>query len=101
MLLFVNFMFSNTVFIHTHTTDSGRVVAHSHPYLPSSHHNHSTQGLDLISVLNLYAASTEGTSYAPYFAASTSYLVIGDNYQTHLLAKHSRCHNLRAPPALG
>lgn len=44
----VNFMLSNTVFVHTHYTPDGRAVSHSHPYLPSGDgsHSHSQHSLD-------------------------------------------------------
>ena len=38
LCVFVNFVFSNTVFMHSHISDDGRTVTHSHPYMPSGHH---------------------------------------------------------------
>lgn len=55
----VNFMLSNTVFVHTHYTPDGRAVSHSHPYLPSGDgsHSHSQHSLDQIQSFNLASAS--------------------------------------------
>jgi hypothetical protein len=40
--VFVNFVFSNTVFTHTHKYGTYGTVTHSHPYLPSVPHGHAS-----------------------------------------------------------
>mgnify|MGYP001054495653 CR=1 FL=1 len=62
LCVFVNFVFSNTVFMHSHITDNGRTVTHSHPYMPSGHHAHSSVSLDLVAQFNASASSMESAS---------------------------------------
>lgn len=61
MLVFVNFVFSNTVFIHTHI-DGDHSYTHSHPYLPSSSHGHSQNAVNLIAGFNAIAAAFQGVT---------------------------------------
>lgn len=79
---FLNFVFSNTVFLHTHHGLDGRTVSHSHPYLPSApDHGHSAMSLDNIAALNASVASMEGSeSFMPeqYTAKCTIILVEAD-----------------------
>ena len=58
--MFVNFIFANTVFSHTHQEVTGRLVTHSHPYNPAGHHSHSSHSLDQIAAVNAAAAAFEG-----------------------------------------
>ncbi|MDE5649692.1 MAG: hypothetical protein K2I35_01575, partial [Duncaniella sp.] len=76
LLVFVNFMFSNTVFIHYHLLSEGGTVAHSHPYKSSSQHTHSTKELNLISSLNCAAASADTASPVLTLTAPLYYTVI-------------------------
>lgn len=101
LLLFVNFMFSNTVFIHSHTTDDGRTVTHSHPYLPSSHHSHNAQSISLISLLNLTAASAVTTNVAMHIHAPLRYETIVYKYCVAATASYLQCSGLRSPPFMG
>lgn len=55
--LFVNFVFSNTLYIHVHDRADGGKIVHSHPYLPGQSHNHSATDLDHILSFNSDAAS--------------------------------------------
>lgn len=100
LLLFVNFMFSNTVFIHSHTTDDGRTVTHSHPYLPSSHHSHNAQSLSLISLLNLTAASSETTSGTMQIQLPRQFETIVCTYRLYVHAGQLKSSGLRSPPAM-
>lgn len=61
MIVFVNFVFSNTVFIHTHF-EGNHSYTHSHPYLPSSNHSHSQNVLNLIAGFNAVAAAFQGVT---------------------------------------
>ncbi|ROT17264.1 hypothetical protein EEL50_01620 [Muribaculaceae bacterium Isolate-105 (HZI)] len=98
LLVFVNFMFSNTVFTHYHLLSGGRLVAHSHPYTSSSHHTHTANELDLIASLNLTASSADTPCADPSDAAPIQYALIVGHYDAttpyagHLSAK------LREPP---
>lgn len=62
--LLVNFVFANTVFVHTHISDSGRQVTHSHPYLPGGH-SHTQTSLDQIGSFNLAASAFQSVAPAP------------------------------------
>ncbi|MGM9844985.1 MAG: hypothetical protein ACI30K_02015 [Muribaculaceae bacterium] len=48
---FVYFCCGNTLFIHSHTYANNTIV-HSHPYLPSSHHSHSSHDYGAIAWCN-------------------------------------------------
>ena len=61
MLVFVNFVFSNTVFMHTHS-DGNQSYTHSHPYLPSSGHTHSQNAVSLIAGFNAVAAAFQSAT---------------------------------------
>lgn len=59
---FLNFVFSNTVFLHTHHGLDGRPYTHSHPYLPSgADHGHTSASLDQIAAFNASATSMVGS----------------------------------------
>lgn len=59
MAVFVNFMFANTVFMHTHTLNDGSRVTHSHPYVPASHHGHTGSQAGSIAQANAMAGGFE------------------------------------------
>lgn len=96
----MNFIFSNTVFIHSHTTDDGHTVTHSHPYLPSSHHSHSSQSLSLVSLLNLSAASVEAAGHTPVPSAPVLYNSIFNTCIAEISAARIPGLDLRGPPAV-
>lgn len=50
--IFMGYFASTNFFPHTHTVE-GRLVAHSHPYLPSAHHTHSASAVDCIAYLSV------------------------------------------------
>ena len=93
-------MFSNIVFIHSHTTDDGSRVTHSHPYLPSAHHSHSSQSLSLISLLNLTAASVEASGHTPVLNAPVLYSCIFNSCIAEISAARILRMDLRGPPAV-
>lgn len=39
------FTLGNSLFVHTHVLDNGRIIAHSHPFIPGSHHSHTATAL--------------------------------------------------------
>lgn len=49
--VFVFFYCGNTLFLHTHEVEGTKII-HSHPYLPSSHHTHSSQAFQHIFGIN-------------------------------------------------
>ena len=93
-------MFSNTVFIHSHITDDGHRVTHSHPYLPPSHHSHSSQSLSLISLLNLTAASVEMSGHTPVPNAPVLYSRIFNSCIADISAARIHDMDLRGPPVV-
>lgn len=62
--LFLSHYAGATLFVHTHNTAEGSVT-HSHPYLPSSTHGHSTAGfaaIDALTTLWFCVAATVGVA---------------------------------------
>ena len=51
LLLFSMFVVGNILCIHTHQNE-GNIVVHSHPFLPSSQHSHTTSQLITLSIVN-------------------------------------------------
>ncbi len=99
--LFVNFMFVNTVFTHTHRMADGSLMSHSHPYQPSTSHSHSTSLLSLISGFNSAASAFQGI--ASIFLAAISSLIAIDylcKAPQRLINPQYRIYSLRAPPAI-
>lgn len=100
MVMFVNFVFSNSVFMHVHQGVDGRAVAHSHPYLPSSHHGHSSQMLELISGFNASASAVDAGSILELAAPDCAYseLFTGSLCRVAVVAHKARL--VRAPPVI-
>lgn len=99
LVLFVSFMFTNTVFMHTHYCIDGGIVTHSHPYVPSSSHTHSALSLDQIAGFNFAASSAQASSAviacAPFSRIITqSYIAYLPGTTRHICPAIS----LRAPP---
>lgn len=98
LLLFVNFAFSNVIFMHTHSDGANGTVVHSHPYLPNSTHSHSSSSLAQIAAFNASAASFQGVAQQPvpesFFSSveiETVYIRVSRHVEKTLAA-------LRAPP---
>ncbi len=99
--VFINFMFVNTVFTHTHRLADGSLMSHSHPYQPSTSHGHSSSLLSLISGFNSAASAFQGM-------ASTLLAAMPGITAIHYLCKapqkiineQYRIAPLRAPPVL-
>ncbi|MDE6860278.1 MAG: hypothetical protein K2J65_07695 [Duncaniella sp.] len=98
LLVFVNFMFSNMVFIHYHLHSEGGTVAHSHPYKSSSQHTHSTKELNLISSFNCTATSADTASPAPTLTTPLYYTVIECHCSTATTDESPLSVTLRGPP---
>lgn len=100
MFVLAHFVLANTVFMHSHRCFDGNVVTHSHPYLPSAHHNHSQQALDSISVLNIMAGSMNASPYLSVGAAYIyAYAIIADACSTAAPTRDVHISALRGPPA--
>ncbi len=96
--VFVNFMFANTVFLHTHHGLAGRDVTHSHTYNPSANHTHSAQSFNLIAAFNAASASF-GEVQTPEIATAYGEIVSLGVELCAVIVK-AVCHiaALRAPP---
>lgn len=54
--IFAWFYCGNTLFLHSHMYEGHRII-HSHPYLPSDNHTHSSQAMQSIAALNATASA--------------------------------------------
>lgn len=99
--VFVNFVFANTVFVHTHTGIDGGVVTHSHPYMPSGSHSHSSSSLSLVANFNDAATAFEGEVCASLQTSAELFesLYVGIRHDCAALKATVRA--LRGPPMLG
>lgn len=99
LAVFVNFVFSNTVFLHSHHIGHD-IVTHSHPYLPSSHHGHTQQALDLISAFNAAVNAFDAESDA-FVTAPTSFSYSFNNAPVNATRQGAAVYlALRAPPSV-
>lgn len=99
--VFVNFAFSNTVFLHTHHGLSGRTVTHSHPYQPSTNHGHTGQSLDLIAAFNVASTSVEAAASPVLQPLSCSYVEIRVSDSFGPVSRQFAVLGLRGPPFAG
>ncbi|MDE6288027.1 MAG: hypothetical protein K2M00_04495 [Muribaculaceae bacterium] len=101
LLVFVNFMFANVVFMHTHSLDNGASITHSHPYLPSSQHSHSGAALDNIAAMNAAALTVRASLPAScQFISDNAFISIDFTFCREAACSHSLLSCLRAPPAV-
>lgn len=99
MALFVNFVFSNIVFTHTHKDGTYGVITHSHPYLPSSGHTHSHNSLDQIAGFNAAVAAFQGTAVQEVVIPETHCVLLEWVYEPSSFSVNKNILFLRAPPA--
>ncbi len=99
LCLFVNFVFSNTVFMHTHVASDGRLVTHSHPYMPSAGHGHSAMQFDQIAGFNASAAAMEVSGIISVLPDLENVLFIDQDYSLDIVRGITAAYALRAPPA--
>lgn len=101
LFLFVEYVASVTMFMHSHIID-GVVVSHSHFYAGSGEapsHSHSTQQVKVIAQLSLYVALAATVSFAvgnPIYRFLRT--VIDSCYET--LQRCDLHFSLRAPPVV-
>ena len=98
LVLFVGFAAGNTLCVHTHVGPQG-AVTHSHPYLPSGHHGHSTVEFSTLAQLNALSYDDSGacSCYALAPLRACEYLMPA-LLQDCVSAAAVRLHSLRAPP---
>ncbi|MEG1463788.1 MAG: hypothetical protein RSC11_02650 [Mucinivorans sp.] len=60
--LFVSYYAESTLFFHTHTFSWG-TVTHSHPYMPSAAHSHTTTECQTIQLLTNLVFTSTGTIF--------------------------------------
>lgn len=98
LCLFVNLVFSNTVFTHIHTDIDGRHIAHSHPYLPSSGHHHSGSSFDQIAGFNMSVASFDTANIITLSPVLTPASLILSEHESQPTAVNPPLRQLRGPP---
>ncbi len=96
----MNFVFMNTVFVHTHFLSDGSAVSHSHPYLPSSHHSHSEASLLSIAQYNADAATMEGSAFYAHIFFETDWRDCACDVIIRFITINVLSEGLRGPPAL-
>ncbi|MDE6383848.1 MAG: hypothetical protein K2J17_07870 [Paramuribaculum sp.] len=98
MVLLVNFVFANTVFIHTHMSATGCPVTHSHPYLPGGH-SHTQSSMDQIGSFNLAASAFQGAVSIEAPVAHEERSAITDEAVCPSAVGYTGHAPLRGPPA--
>lgn len=87
----------NTAFIHTHTFQN-YTITHSHPFIPGSHHSHSSgEEVETIAMFNAIIALA-----TPLIAVLVQLALLRVIFLLCRIIVHSRkvfSHLLRAPPA--
>lgn len=93
--LFLSYYASTLFFSHTHQVDE-QIIRHSHPYLPSAHHSHTSVSFHLIESLS-HLLFVGGTFYLLFFSTvlNRSFKTTKATYNTVYFSPHSP---LRGPP---
>lgn len=99
LCLFVNFVFSNSVFIHSHVAADGRLVTHSHPYIPTAGHGHSAMQLDQIASFNASAASVNVVADTAVPTPEGEVAFINTDYSSAAISHIAAAGALRGPPS--
>lgn len=95
--VFVSFVGGTTLFLHTHILE-GAVITHSHPYLPSVPHSHTTQSFQFIASA-MSAAQQVLPSDELYLSTSFVLVSVIDNVgEIFFISVESATSFLRAPP---
>lgn len=93
--LYMSYWASATLFTHTHTGVWG-TVTHSHPYLPSSGHTHSTNALHIIAQLTNLLVVVGFFSFVVLLA--TRFVGVGRQITIFIPTLLAPDCQLRAPP---
>lgn len=96
--MFVNFMFSNTMFMHVHKDADGQPVTHSHPYIPSSGHTHNGNSVNLISGFNISALTAFSSITLIVIKPETVLYKLICSLDVCISDYHSPASGLRGPP---
>ena len=99
MAVFVNFVFSNSVFMHTHKDGTYGSVTHSHPYLPLSTHGHTHGSFDQIAGFNAAAAAFQAAVTFDLPTYETHTCLIECFYRPVPFMVRTDIISLRAPPS--
>ena len=93
------FLLGNSLFVHTHVLDDGHIIAHSHPFIPGSHHGHSDTAL--LSLAELGAEMTaDRENDIPVFTEPLRWEKIYTGSETVSVSLPTSRRSLRAPPAI-
>lgn len=98
--MFVNFMFSNVIFLHLHQDENGRAFLHSHPYLPKAPHHHDSHTLDLIAAFNSAANTALEGEPPALFAPAVAVVTLLADYADADVIREIAVFGLRGPPSL-
>lgn len=100
LAMFVNFMFSNVIFLHLHQDENGRAFLHSHPYLPKAPHHHDSHTLDLIAAFNSAANTALKGEPPALFAPAVEVVTLLADYADADVIREIAVFGLRGPPSL-
>lgn len=95
VILFLSYYGGTTLFTHTHTVD-GVKITHSHPYLPSGHHSHSSTAFQQIEQLSNFVFII-GAVFS-LFALTGFRILFHIPAIPHIRPVNSFYYQLRAPP---
>lgn len=84
ILFFLYYYIGITAFVHTHRI-ANYTITHSHPFLPSSQHSHTTAEYETLSFLNMLIAES-----TPFFAIVLFCAVIEIIHQHNHLSTYRR-----------
>lgn len=93
--LFASYWASITLFSHTHTYDWGRIT-HSHPYLPTAAHSHTTLALNTIDSLSNLIFLVAAVVASPFLLKCAVFR--DDPSQERIITFYIPLSSLRAPP---
>lgn len=99
VLLFAVFYGESTLFVHTHSYEWG-TVTHSHPFMPSSSHQHTQnecQAIDMLSAFVVDSLPELPVIACLLTAISVVFAGLSLGYRNHRTASVT----LRGPPAMG
>lgn len=100
LVVFVNFVFSNVSYMHTHTLGDGSQVTHSHPYVPSSQHSHSSSQAGSITQANNIAAGFDAPAVVSVQPLMRELEIIYSDFDVaRTLVEVMLVNVLRGPPA--
>lgn len=99
LVAFAAFVGGNTLCVHTHSGPYG-AVTHSHPYLPSSHHSHTSAQFETIGLINSLSFDSGSTpeTYIPADVLSTA--IVCGREATGNPGASVALPNRRGPPSI-